>query len=175
MRKHENFAWSGCKYAPESFRFLLNGKPFYMPEAERSRIAYLVACGRYETALDELKRALRKKEKSSQIVGKCICFFKEGSDREFYYTRQLMYDPANLQDALRCFKEWKRYIQNKHCVLETGFEVTTGEFVPFGETKAQYKVIKNTVDLSRFRSIKIIKREDRDLYGYNISSERNWK
>ena len=106
MRKHENFHWSGYKYAPESVEFFINGKHINFSEEVRSRLACLAVCGESEKLLIELKRALRAEEKKSRVVGKCICFFKKDSN-EFYYTQQLRYNPDDLYDALRCYKEWK--------------------------------------------------------------------
>ena len=108
-RKHEKFSWSGYKYAPESVNFALNGKRIYMPEDIRSRIAYLAVCDENEKAIIELKRFLRKEEKKMHTLGRCICFYKEGSDKEFYYSEQLMYRQYDIQDALHSYKEWKRY------------------------------------------------------------------
>lgn len=155
-RKHENFGWYGYKYTPESVVFTLNGKRLYLPDDERNKIAYLVICGRKREALDELKRILRKEEKQPLVIGKCICFFKRNSN-EFYYTQQLQYQPDNIQDALRCYKEWKRYIKSKECILETGYEVTEGEFELCGDNKGQTRLISNVVDLTRCRSINIIR------------------
>lgn len=128
-------------------------------ENVRSRLAYLAICGKNEELLIELKRALRAEEKKSLIVGKCICFFKKNSD-EFYYTHQLRYNPDDLQDALKCYKEWKRYILSKNCILETGFTITEGTFKPFenGNNKPKVKMIENHVDLTRCRSINVIRR-----------------
>lgn len=156
MRKHENFHWGGYKYSPESVRFSLNGKCINFSEEVRSRLAYLAVCGENEKLLIELKRALRAEEKKPRVVGKCICFFKKDSN-EFYYTQQLRYNPDDLYDALRCYKEWKRYIQSKNCMLETGYEVTEGEFNPYGESKAKRKTITSIVDLKRCRSISVIR------------------
>ena len=155
-RKHENFRWSGYKYAPESVRFSLNGKRLNLPEEVRSKAAYLACCGKNKEVIDELKRALRKEEKQPRIVGKCICFFKKDSN-EFYYTQQLRYNPNDIQDALRCYKEWKRYIESKDCILEVGYEVTEGEFNPFGDNKPTIKAVTSVVDLTRCRSIRIIR------------------
>ena len=155
-RKHENFRWCGYKYAPESVEFFLNGNRINLPKTDRSRIGYLVICGKNKEVEDELKRILRREEKKSRVVGKCICFFKKDSD-EFYYTQQLRYNPNDIKDALRCYKEWKRYIMDKNCILETGYELTEGEFNPFGENKAKTKVITSVVDLSRCRSIDVVR------------------
>lgn len=156
MRKHENFHWGGYKYAPESVVFSINGKHINFPEEVRSRLAYLAVCGENEKLLIELKRALRAEEKKPRVVGKCICFFKKDSN-EFYYTQQLRYDPDDLYDALRCYKEWKRYIQSKNCMLETGYETTECEFNPYGESKAKRKTVTSIVDLKRCRSISVIR------------------
>lgn len=155
-RKHENFEWGGYKYAPETVRFSLNGKYINFPEEVRSHLAYLAVCGEKEKLLIELKRALRAEEKKSRVVGKCICFFKKGSN-DFYYTKQLIYDPDNLHDALRCYKEWKHYILSKDCILETAFIVTEGNFDPFRNNKQKVRTIENHVDLTRCRTIKIIR------------------
>lgn len=156
MRKHENFSWRGYKYAPESIRFSMNGKYLNLPEDIRSNIAYLVVCGKNKEAIDELKRVVRKDEKKPLIICKCICFFKKDSN-EFYYTRQLSYNPNDLQDALMCYKEWKRYIQSKNCIIETGYEVTKGEFTPFGENNVKTNVVTCVVDLTRRRTINIVR------------------
>lgn len=158
-RKHENFRWSGYKYAPESVGFSLNGKHINFSENIRSHLAYLAICGENEELLIELKRALRAEEKKPLIIGKCICFFKKNSD-EYYYTQQLRYNPDNLHDALRCYKEWKRYILSKNCILEAGFTVTEGTFEPFenGNNKPKVKTIENYIDLTRCRSINVIRR-----------------
>ena len=155
-RKHEKFSWGGYKYAPETVQFSLNGKPLNLPEKTRNHIAYLAVCGKTNEARDELKRILRKDEKKPQIIGKCICFFKENSN-DFYYTQQLRYNPNNIQDALRCYKEWKHYIQSKDCILEVGYEVTEGEFNPFGDNKAKRRAVVSRVDLNRCRTINIIR------------------
>lgn len=157
-RKHENFCWRGYKYAPESIEFSLNGKQLCLPEEVRSKIAYLAACGKDKEVTDELKRFLRKEEKTPYVIGKCICFFKKDSD-EFYYTQQLRYDPDDIQDALRSYKKWKRYIEEKNCILETGYELSEGEFDPYGKSKSTHKTITNVVDLSRCRSIRIVRKK----------------
>lgn len=155
-RKHENFGWRGYKYAPESFEFFLNGRKINLSQSDKSKIAYLVVCGKTKAAEDALKHVLRKEEKKPRVVGKCICFFKKNSD-EFYYTQQLRYNPSDIQDALRCYKEWKRYIKDKNCILETGYELSEGEFNPFGENKAEHRTITSVVDLTRCRSISVVR------------------
>lgn len=153
-RKHERFAWGGYKYAPETVEFSFNGKRLNLPDEVKSSLAYLAVCGRDKEVIDGLKRILRKEEKQPRIIGKCICFFREGSN-EYYYTQQLRYKPDNIQDALWCYKEWKRYIESKNCMLEVGYTVTEGEFNPFGENKAERREVIRKVDLSRCRTINV--------------------
>ena len=110
--------------------------------------------GKETEAEAELKRVLRKEEKSPRVVGKCICFFKKGSGT-YYYTLQLMYKPDDLQDGLRCYKEWKRYIQSKDCMLETGYVITEGVLLDGKETVQ--RTVTSKVDLTRCRSIKVVR------------------
>lgn len=157
-RKHENFTYNyGWRTAPEQWRFYLNEKYIPLDNNTRSKLACMCLSGRVKETEDELKRILRKEEKQPRIVGKCICFFKKDSD-EFYYTQQLRYNPNDIKDALRCYKEWKRYIQEKNCILETGYELSEGEFNPFGENKSKSRTVTSVVDLNRCRSISIVRK-----------------
>ena len=156
-RKHENFTYNyGWRTAPEQWRFYLNGKYIPLDNNTRSKLACMCLSGKVKEAEDELKRILRKEKKQPRILGKCICFFKKDSN-EFYYTQQLRYDPNNIKDALRCYKEWKKYIQEKGCILETGYELSEGEFNPFGENKAEHRIVTSVVDLKRCRTINVVR------------------
>lgn len=156
-RKHENFNYDyGFRTAPEQWRFYLNGRYIPLDTQKQIDLACMCLAGNVKEAEDELKRILRKDEKKPRVVGKCICFFKKDSD-EFYYTQQLRYNPNDIQDALRCYKEWKRYIKDKHCVLETGYKLSEGEFNPFGENKAKSRTVTSVVDLTRCRSISVVR------------------
>jgi len=42
-------------------------------------------------------------------------------------------------------------------MLETGYEVTEGEFNPYGESKSKRKTVTSIVDLTRYRSISVIR------------------
>ena len=132
------------------------GKYIPLDTQTQSDLACMCLAGKVKEAEDELKRILRKDEKKPRIVGKCICFFKKDSN-EFYYTQQLRYNPSDIQDALRCYKEWKRYIKDKNCILETGYELSEGEFNPFGENKAEHRTVTSVVDLTRCRSISVVR------------------
>lgn len=156
-RKHEKFAYDyGFRTAPEQWRFYLNEKYIPLDTQKQSDLGYMCMCGKIKEAEDELKRLLRAEEKKPRIVGKCICFFKKDSN-EFYYTQQLRYNPNDIQDALRCYKEWKRYIKSKECILETGYKVTEGNFNPFGDNKTETKTVTSVVDLTRCRSISVVR------------------
>lgn len=156
-RKHEKFSWSGYRYAPESFYFSLNGKAICLPHDTRTSLAYLIIAGKEKEAEDELKRILRKDEKKPQIVGNCIIFFKEDSN-EFYYTKDLQYQTGDLQEALRCYKEWKHYILDRNCMLETGYTVEEGDFKPFGNNIPKRKAIISKVDLTRVGFVRFKRR-----------------
>ena len=153
--KRNLFGWHGYRYASESFYFSYCGKPLYLPFKKRSEIGYLVICGKKKEAEDELKRYVRKQQKASRIAGKCIAFFRENSN-EFYFTKDLMYTPGNLQEALYCYKEWKHYIAKKDGMLDVGYELTQGEFSPLGENVAVKQKICRKVDLNRGKIINII-------------------
>lgn len=157
-RKHENFTYNyGWKTAPEQWRFYLNKKEIHLDYNTRTNLANMCLTGRIKDAEDELKRMLRKEEKNPLIVGKCICFFKKDSD-EFYYTQQLLYNPQNIHEALKAYKEWKRYIKEKDCVLETEYTITEGEFSPFRKNNTKTRIIENKVDLTKFKTINIVRK-----------------
>lgn len=157
-RKHENFNYDyGWRTAPEQWSFYLNEKYIPLDHEKRNSLACMCLSGKTKEAEDELKRLLRAEEKKPRVVGKCICFFKKDSD-EFYYTQQLRYNPNDIHDALRCYKEWKRYIKSKDCILENGYEVTEGNFNPFGDNKTETRTVTSVVDLTRCRSISVIRK-----------------
>lgn len=153
--KRNLFGWHGCRYVPESFYFSYYGNPLYLPFEKRSEIGYLVICGKKKEAEDELKRYVRKQQKASRIAGKCIAFFRENSN-EFYFTKDLMYKPGNLQEALYCYKEWKNYIEKKGGMIDVGYELTQGEFSLLGKNVATKQKICRKVDLSRGKIITIL-------------------
>lgn len=159
-RKHENFSYYyGIKCAPEQWKFYYNGTLIPLECEKTSTLAQLCIAGRKREAEDMLKRMLRAEEKRGSIAGKCIAFFKKGSDEEYYFTQQLMYNPNNIQSALYSYKEWKRYIKKQDCQLTVGYELTTGEFVPGGENKGVRKQVRETVDLSRLHSVTIVRND----------------
>ncbi len=152
----EYFSWYGYKYSPSSVRFFLNGKPLRLPEEIKNRCAYLAVCGKYKEAEDELKRFVRKKRRT-QTAKKTIAFFEECSDTKFYYTKELLYNPGDLQEELMCYKKWKKYIQDRNCILDVGYEITEGEINLFGENKSNRKLSGVKIDLTRFTTVKILK------------------
>lgn len=61
--------------------------------------------------------------------------------------------------ALRAYKEWKRYIKSKGCILDEPITIAEGSFNLCGankpiETRTKY----NKIDLKHCRSISIIRR-----------------
>jgi len=158
MKRKYNFKWSGYKYAPETIGFSLNGKHLNLPEETRSNLAYLAICGRNKEVIEELKRIVRAEEKKPIIKGKCICFFAENSDK-YYYTQQLLYNSDDIYDALRAYKEWKRYIKSKNCILDEPIAIAEGTFNPCGVNKPiETRTECNKIDLKHYRSVSIIRR-----------------
>lgn len=152
----EYFSWRGYKYSPSSVQFFLNGKPLRLPEEIKNRCAYLAVCGKHKEVEDELKRFVRK-ERKTKIMKKAIAFFEEGSDTKFYYTKELLYNPGDLQEELMCYKKWKKYIQDRNCILDVGYEITEGEINLFGKSKSNRKFSGVKIDLTRCTTVKILK------------------
>lgn len=147
-RKHEKFEYNyGWRTAPEQWSFFLNGKYLPLNSDTRNTLACMCLNGNVKGAEDKLKRYLRKIEKKD-TYWYSICFFKEGSKDEFYYTKELLYRQGKLQDALHCYKTWKHYIQKKNCMLDVGYEVTEGEFKPFEDSKVEKRAVVKKVDLN---------------------------
>lgn len=121
----------------------------------------LAVCGKNKEVSDKLKRWLRKKEKEPRIAGKSICFFDKDSD-EYYYTRDLMYKPYNIEDALYCYKRWKNYILSKNGMVNAGYQVTEGEVVPGGSNKTGSHTVERKVDFSKRKSVTFV---NPDIYG----------
>lgn len=152
----EYFSWHGYKYSPSSVQFFLNGKPLRLPEEIKNRCAYLAVCGKHKEVEDELKRFVRR-ERRTQITKKAIAFFEEGSDTKFYYTKELLYNPGDLQEELMCYKKWKKYIQDRNCILDVGYEITEGEINLFGKNRLNRKFSGVKIDLTRCTTVKILK------------------
>lgn len=157
-RKHEEKAFSynyGWRTAPEQWSFFYKGNRIWLDNETNSRLANMCISGKVKEAEDELKRLLRKQEKASYVAGKCICFFKKDS-MEYYYTRDLMYNPNDKKHALYCYKEWKHYIENRGNTLET-MQVTSGFVNPMGFSEGKDETPQHLIDLSRCKTVMVIK------------------
>lgn len=133
-------------------------KHLNLPEETRSNLAYLAICGRNKEVIEELKRIVRAEEKKPIIKGKCICFFAENSNK-YFYTQQLLYNPDDIYDALRAYKEWKRYIKSKGCILDEPITIAEGSFNPCGANKPiEIRTECNKINLNHCRSVSIIRR-----------------
>ena len=155
-RKHENFSYNyGWKTAPEQWNFFFNEKRIDLDTDTKNNLACLCISGKIKEAEDMLKRMLRKEEKQDRVQKHCIAFFEVDSDR-FYYTQDLAYDKNDLQDALRCYKEWKQYILAKGCELETEFKTVSGYVTPCGYSRGKDITEHHLIDLTRCHTIKLI-------------------
>lgn len=151
-----NITYRVHKYAPEQSIFWVNGKEFAPMYSQLAHdLGYLVACGKAKEAEDRIKREYRKglRERRKCTIG----FFEQGTNR-FFYTSQLSAYDDDLQEKLRVYKEWKRYVESRDCRMSTN-EITEGEFVPGQKSKTKTKVTEDIADLSR--PVKIYLRERR--------------
>ena len=134
------------KYAPEQSVFFVDGKiyaPMYSQLAHD--LGYLVITGKAKEAEDMIKRDIRKKAKENR---RCtIGFFEKGTKR-YFYTSQLSADDNDLQDKLRVYKEWKRFIESKNCIMAT-HEISEGSFIPGQKTSSERHLTEDIADLSR--------------------------
>ena len=134
------------KYAPEQSVFFVNGKvyaPMYSQLAHD--LGYLVITGKAKEAEDMIKRDIRKKAKENR---RCtIGFFEKGTKR-YFYTSQLSADDNDLQDKLRVYKEWKRFVESKNCVMAT-HEISEGSFIPGSKSKAEIRFTEDVADIKR--------------------------
>lgn len=134
------------RYAPEQSVFFVDGK-VYAPMY--SQLAHDLGClvieGRVKDAEDMIKRDIRKKAKESR---RCtIGFFEKGTKR-YFYTSQLMARDDDLLDKLRIYKEWKRFIESKNCVMGI-HEISEGSFIPGRKSGVEKRTTEDIADLSR--------------------------
>lgn len=134
------------RYAPEQSVFFVDGKlyaPMYSQLAHD--LGYLVITGKGKEAEDMIKRDIRKKAKENR---RCtIGFFEKGTKR-YFYTSQLSADDNDLKDKLRVYKEWKRFVESKNCIMAT-HEISEGSFVPGSKSKAETRFTEDLADLTR--------------------------
>lgn len=174
-RKHEKFSFTyGWKTAPESYKFYLNGKIINLDFNTCNRLGYMCCCGKVKEAENELKRFLRKEEKRSAICGKCIAFY-ELDGNKYFYSRDCVYKSGNLAEALRMYKEWKRYIQERDNKIAAPVRITTGFITPYGVMKGEDITEEYIVDLSRKRIITIIRNPRNVMFPFLLKSYRREK
>ena len=146
-RKHEKFSYNyGWKTAPEQWNFFYNGKRINLDDNTRNTLACMCISGKVKEA-----------EKQDRVQKHCIAFFEVNSDR-FYYTQNLAYNKNDLQDALRCYKEWKQYILSKGCELETEFKTISGYITPDGYSNGNDITEHHLIDLTRCHTVKLVER-----------------
>ena len=110
-----------------------------------------------------LKRLLRKQEKEENYI--CISFYRANST-QYYFTQQLRCISNHLQEKLYAYKEWKRYIKSKNCVLST-HTVTSGYLMPDGKmTEEKTEEIHNKIDLKRPVTIRLIKAKEDKIFQF---------
>ena len=163
-RKHDRFSYSyGWRTAPEQWHFGWNGKPIRLDNETRSFIANLMIAGNNEAAEAVLKRMLRKQEREDSYYV-TIGFHGEGNN-QFYFTKQLFCKVNNLQEKLQIYKEWKRYILSKDCILST-HTVTSGYVTPDGVTAGKEEEIQERVDISRPVTIRLFRPQEEMVFQY---------
>ena len=54
-------------------------------------------------------------------------------------------------------KKWKKYIQDRNCILDVGYEITEGEINLFEKNKSNRKFSGVKIDLTRCTTVKILK------------------
>lgn len=157
MRKEkERYSYGGYKYAPESINFTLNGKRLQLPDDLRSNLAYLAICGRHKEVLDGLKRFVRKERRTSNVEYVTYGFYRENG-KDFYYTRDLLARPSDMQDKVRVYKKWKQYLKDNNCIA-TCYTVESGAVAPDGTSKPSVRTEEVRVDLSRPVRIKLVRK-----------------
>lgn len=166
-RKHiYKLSCCGPKWSPEQWDFYCNGKRINLNSDKRSLLAQLVIGGDEKEAYDRLKRIIRNEEKKDNVRITYAFFGKDSN--EFYYTEELLARRYNMDEKLRVYKEWKRYIQERGVNLCT-YTVGSGYLTPNGmtdETKEEHSI---DIDLNRKAIIKII------YHNNVIDPEKMWK
>lgn len=134
------------RYAPEQSTFFVDGKVYAPMYSQLSHdLGCLVIEGKVKEAEDMIKRDIRKKNKE---IRRCtIGFFEKGTNRYFYTSQLGAYD-NDLCDKLRVYKEWKRFVESKNCVMGT-HEVSEGSIIPGQKSSSKSRLTEDIADLSR--------------------------
>lgn len=144
----EKYSFGGYRYAPESIKFMLNGKLLHLPEELRSMLAYKAVCGRTKEVVDELKRFVRQRRRESDIAGFTYGFFADGRN-DYYFTRELITTDCRLSEKVRVYKAWKKYLADNGCIVELPYSVWKGEVTPDGMQGTGSSPVTVRVDLKR--------------------------
>lgn len=155
-KEKERYSYGGYKYAPESISFTLNGKLLQLPEDVRGNLAYLALCGRHKEVIDGLKRFVRKERKTSDVTYVTYGFY-EKNGKEFYYTKDFLAHPMDLQDRVRVYKAWKKFLLDQNCIATT-YIVESGSVTPDGITKPTVSAKEVRVDLKRPVRINVVRK-----------------
>lgn len=154
-KERERYSYGGYRYAAESITFTLNGKLLQLPENVRSNLAYLALCGRHKEVIDGVKCFVRKERRTSDISFVTYGFFEENGN-QFYYTKDLLARPDDMQDKLRVYKGWKQFLIDRDRVA-TCYSVEEGMVAPGETKKPTAKVVEVRVDLNRLVRINVIR------------------
>ena len=106
MKKDIKVTYAGYKYAPELCNIFVNGKLYAKRGTQAAHdIAYMLITGKEKEATDKVKRQIRQEYKKPKYI--TIGFYKEGSKKDYFFTRQLYANKDNLNDKLFIYKEFK--------------------------------------------------------------------
>lgn len=135
MRKCDNyFAVSCYRYAPESFKAMYvkefshgnRNIPCYtkieLDPEEVSRCGNAYICKGRATAIAELKRIIRKREKSDKLFCTYGLTYTD-NPRQYIYIREIRANENDIADKLRAYKEIKQWAENhnyKHTTFRSG-------------------------------------------------------
>ena len=156
-KEKERYSYGGYKYATESINFTLNGKLLTLPEDLRSNLAYLALCGRHKEVIDGLKRYVRKERKSADVEYVTYGFYRENGGKDFYYTKELLACPNDMQDRIRVYKNWRKFLLDHDCIATT-YTVESGTVTPDGIAKPTVSAQEVRVDLKRPVRIKFVRK-----------------
>ena len=148
MKKDIKVTYAGYKYAPELCNIFVNGKLYAKRGTQAAHdIAYMLITGKEKEATDKVKRQIRQEYKKPKYI--TIGFYKEGSKKDYFFTRQLYANKDNLNDKLFIYKEFKHFLQDQNATIQT-HEVKTGDFIPGKHTApATTTIIQEKADLKR--------------------------
>lgn len=121
--KIDNYIKVSCyRYAPETFTASVYGKELQLSIDEKSTLGMALICKGKKACIDEIKKIIRKRQKSSQYV--TIGFFDLNEEKVFHYTNDLIARRNDMSEKLSIYKAFKRYLISLNCKLPK-YEVAT--------------------------------------------------